>query len=139
MRRDPAPVRIRSETSRTRPPLQPITNLEASIMTISLKIKIAVSRAARCAGGLLCALAFGLSAGAAHAQTPFYQASQRELGGPPGTIIRSEPMLFAPAGARAYRVLYRSTGLRGEPIAVSGVIVVPPGTAPAGGRPIVAW
>jgi pimeloyl-ACP methyl ester carboxylesterase len=108
-------------------------------MTLSLKIKTAVSRAARCAGWPLCALAFGLSAGAAHAQTPFYQASQRELAGPPGTIIRSEPMLFAPAGARAYRVLYRSTGLRGEPIAVSGVIVVPPGPAPAGGRPIVAW
>jgi pimeloyl-ACP methyl ester carboxylesterase len=47
--------------------------------------------------------------------------------------------LFAPAGAQAYRVLYRSTGLSGEPIAVSGVIVVPPGPAPAGGRPIVAW
>jgi pimeloyl-ACP methyl ester carboxylesterase len=108
-------------------------------MTISLKIKTAVSRAARCAGALFCAVAFGLSAGAAHAQTPFYQASAQELAGPPGTIIRSEPMLFAPARARAYRVLYRSTGLSGEPIAVSGVVVVPPGTAPAGGRPIVAW
>ena len=108
-------------------------------MTISLKIRTTVSRAARSAAGLLCALALGLSAGAAHAQTPFYQASQRELAGPPGTIIRSEPMLFAPAGAQAYRVLYRSTGLSGEPIAVSGVIVVPPGPAPAGGRPIVAW
>jgi pimeloyl-ACP methyl ester carboxylesterase len=48
-------------------------------------------------------------------------------------------MLFAPAGAQAYRVLYRSTGLRGEPIAVSGVIIVPAGSAPAGGRPVVAW
>src|ERR1700722_3581362 len=103
------------------------------------KMKAAVSRAARGAGALFCALAFGPSAGTAHAQTPFYQASQRELAGPPGTIIRSEPMLFAPAGAQAYRVLYRSTGLSGEPIAVSGVIVVPPGPAPAGGRPIVAW
>ena len=83
--------------------------------------------------------AFGFSTGAAHAQTPFYQASAQQIAGPPGTIIRSEPMLFAPAGAEAYRVLYRSTGLSGEPIAVSGVIVVPPGPAPAGGRPIVAW
>ena len=57
----------------------------------------------------------------------------------PGTLIRSEPMVFAPAGAQAYRVLYRSAGMHGEPIAVSGVIVVPPGPAPAGGRPIVAW
>jgi pimeloyl-ACP methyl ester carboxylesterase len=108
-------------------------------MMISLKIKPAMSRAARCAGALLCAAAFGLSTGAVHAQTPFYQASARELVGPPGTIIRSEPMPFAPAGAQAYRVLYRSIGLSGEPIAVSGVIVVPPGPAPAGGRPIVAW
>src|ERR1700728_4564893 len=108
-------------------------------MTISLKIRIAVSRAACRAGALLCALAFGLSAGAAHAQTPFYRASPQELAGPPGTIIRSEPMLFAPAGALAYRVLYRSTGLNGERIAVSGVIVVPPGPAPAAGRRIVAW
>src|SRR6201995_1373158 len=29
--------------------------------------------------------------------------------------------------------------MRGEPIAVPGVILVPPGPAPAGGRPIVAW
>jgi pimeloyl-ACP methyl ester carboxylesterase len=108
-------------------------------MTISLKIKTAVSRAARWLGALFCAVAFGLSAGATNAQTPFYQASAQELAGSPGTIIRSEPMLFAPAGAQAYRVLYRSTGLSGEPIAVSGVVVVPPGTAPIGGRPIVAW
>ena len=91
------------------------------------------------AGVLFCALAFGLSAGAAHAQTPFYRASAQELAGAPGTIIHSEPMLFAPAGAQAYRVLYRSTGLNGERIAVSGVIVVPPGPARAGGRRIVAW
>lgn len=108
-------------------------------MMIALKIRTALLRTVRCAGAILCAAAFGLSAGAAHAQAPFYRASAQEVAGPPGTIIRSEPMLFAPAGAHAYRVLYRSTGLSGEPIAVSGVIVVPPGPAPAGGRPIVAW
>ena len=48
-------------------------------------------------------------------------------------------MRGAPLGAKAFRVLYRSTGLKGEPIAVSGVAIVPPGPAPAGGRPIVAW
>ena len=67
------------------------------------------------------------------------RAAPQELVGPPGSLIRSEPMMFAPAGAQAYRVLYRSVGMQGEPIAVSGVIVVPPGPAPAGGRPIVAW
>ena len=84
-------------------------------------------------------MAFTLGSEAALAQTPFYEASPQETAGQPGTLIRSEPMAFAPAGAQAYRVLYRSIGMNGEPIAVSGVIVVPPGPAPEGGRPIVAW
>jgi pimeloyl-ACP methyl ester carboxylesterase len=77
--------------------------------------------------------------GNACAQGAFYRASDQELVGPPGTIIRQEPMMFAPAGAAAYRVLYRSIGLHDEPIAVSGIIVVPHGAAPEGGRAIVAW
>ena len=76
---------------------------------------------------------------AAYAEPEFYQASDQTVPGRPGTLIRQEPVRGAPLGAKAYRVLYRSTGLRGEPIAVSGVVIVPPGPAPAGGRPIVAW
>jgi acetyl esterase/lipase len=56
-----------------------------------------------------------------------------------GALIRSEPINGAPDGAAAYRVLYRSEGLHGEPIAVSGVVIVPAGPAPPGGRLIVAW
>ena len=77
--------------------------------------------------------------GSAEAQTPFYQALPDEVAGRPGTLIRQEPMLGAPDGAAAYRVLYRSTNPEGEPIAVSGVVIVPSGPAPEGGRPIVAW
>lgn len=98
-----------------------------------------IAIAARGLVAFACAGALVLSVGKATAQTQFYKAYGQDLAGPPGTLIRSEPMMFAPAGAQAYRVLYRSTGMRGEPIAVSGVIVVPPGPAPAGGRPIVAW
>jgi acetyl esterase/lipase len=108
-------------------------------MMISGKSGAVISRMARYLGALLCAAALALPAGKARAQTAFYDASTRELAGPPGSLIRSEPMPFAPAGAQAYRVLYRSVGMHGEPIAVSGVIIVPPGPAPAGGRPIVAW
>lgn len=61
------------------------------------------------------------------------------LAGHPGTLVRQQPMDHAPLGAAAYRVLYRSTGLKDEPILVSGVVIVPPGDPPAGGRPIVAW
>lgn len=75
----------------------------------------------------------------AKAQGAFYQASQQEIAGPPGTLIRQEPMFGAPDGAAAYRVLYRSTDPGGRPIAVSGVIIIPNGPIPEGGRPIVAW
>jgi acetyl esterase/lipase len=75
------------------------------------------------------------------AQIPaWYTASPQEMEGAAGTLIRQEPLTGAlPAGASAWRILYRSTGLRGEPIAVSGLLAVPGGDAPADGRPIVAW
>jgi acetyl esterase/lipase len=59
--------------------------------------------------------------------------------GKPGDIIRAEPLANAPSGSTAYRILYRSTGLKGEPISVSGVVVIPGGTVPPRGRDIVAW
>jgi len=75
----------------------------------------------------------------ASAQTEFYQAAPSDLPGRPGTLIRQEPSSRAPLGATAYRVLYRSTGLNGEPIAVSGTVIVPAGPRPPGGWPVVAW
>ena len=75
----------------------------------------------------------------ARASDAFYTYDVQQAQGAPGSIIRAEPMSGAPLGASAYRVLYRSVGLRGEPIAVSGVVVIPAGVAPADGRPIVAW
>jgi pimeloyl-ACP methyl ester carboxylesterase len=107
-------------------------------MNVPVKFRAGRLRVTSYLAVLLCA-ALSLLGGRAHAQTPFYHATAQELAGPPGSLIRSEPMMFAPAGAQAYRVLYRSVGMQDEPIAVSGVIIVPPGPAPAGGRPIVAW
>ncbi|MFZ0872927.1 MAG: lipase family protein [Rhodanobacter sp.] len=75
----------------------------------------------------------------ARASDAFYTYDVQQTQGAPGSIIRMEPMSGAPLGASAYRVLYRSVGLHGEPIAVSGVVVIPAGVAPADGRPIVAW
>src|ERR1700748_543989 len=78
--------------------------------------------------------------GTACAQGAFYEASEAEIAnGPPGSVIRDEPMVGAPAGGIAHRVLYRSTDPDGKPIAVSGVIIVPPGVAPSGGWPVIAW
>src|SRR6202012_3274073 len=69
----------------------------------------------------------------------FYQTTPADLVGPPGSVIRAEVTNDDRKGATDYRVLYRSIGLHGEPIAVSGTIIVPLGPPPAGGRPIIAW
>jgi acetyl esterase/lipase len=81
----------------------------------------------------LCALLCG----PASAQASFYD--QPAGSGAPGTIIAQQPMDGAPEGATATRVLYRSTGLQGETIAVSGVIIVPQGRPPPEGWPVIAW
>jgi hypothetical protein len=71
-----------------------------------------------------------------------YDVKPGEIPGKPGSIIRVWPLEGGgPSGARAdaFRILYRSTGLNGEPIAVSGAIFVPHGVAPPGGRDVIAW
>jgi len=79
-------------------------------------------------------------ASAALAQTAFYSVGNSDIASyANGALIRSEPIYGAPDGASAYRVLYRSEGLHAEPIAVSGVVIVPAGSPPAAGRLIVAW
>jgi acetyl esterase/lipase len=88
---------------------------------------------------ILAALWMLASAHAANAQTDFYRAPASEAAGAPGTLVRREVIDGAPLGATTYRVLYRSIGLDDKPILVSGVVIVPPGDPPPGGRPIVAW
>ena len=68
----------------------------------------------------------------------FYGAPDRALGGP-GRLIRSDAMKGSPPGSSAWRILYASTGLDGEPIEVSGVVIASDLPAPTGGRHVVAW
>jgi hypothetical protein len=62
----------------------------------------------------------------------------------PGTLLRQEPLpdhLALANAAKGVRVLYTSTNgidLK-TPIAVSGAVYFPKGTAPAGGWPVIAW
>ncbi len=57
----------------------------------------------------------------------------------PGTILRREPSLDSlPEGAQAWRIMYLSAGLNGEPIPVTGTVVAPAGQGDAP-RPIIAW
>jgi pimeloyl-ACP methyl ester carboxylesterase len=82
------------------------------------------------------------SVGGLHEAKALYDVKPDEIPGRPGSIIRLWPLEGGGAGlagGTAFRVLYRSTGLNGEPIAVSGAIFIPPGAAPAGGRDVIAW
>lgn len=84
----------------------------------------------------LLGLALTCSADSAEA---LYEVNPGEIPGKPGTVIRVWPLEGGGPGGEAFRILYRSTGLRGEPIAVSGAIFLPAGPAPEGGREIIAY
>jgi acetyl esterase/lipase len=81
-----------------------------------------------------------LTFGIAEAQGSFYSAADLDLANyANGQLIRSEPMAGAPDAATAYRILYRSEGLHGEPIAISGVVIVPSQRVNDAKGPIIAW
>ena len=59
----------------------------------------------------------------------------------PGTLIRSEPFkgYGLPPGAHAVRILYVSRALDGVRDAASGVVLIPAGSPPPRGWPVIAW
>ncbi|MDO8184110.1 alpha/beta fold hydrolase [Conexibacter sp. JD483] len=68
----------------------------------------------------------------------FYDPPARLPAGRAGTLIWARP-IEAPKGARAWKVLYKSTVVGGRAVAVSGLVIAPAGRAPRRGRPVVAW
>jgi alpha-beta hydrolase superfamily lysophospholipase len=71
--------------------------------------------------------------------TDFYTPPDPLPAGEPGMLIRSEPITdHVPDGAQAWRVMYLSTGVDGEPVAVTGVVVAPVEMSNEP-RPVVAW
>jgi len=90
----------------------------------------------------LAAVSVVLSLAAPRSASALYNVAPGEIPGKPGSIIRVWPLEGGgPMGANAdaFRILYRSTGLNGQPIAVSGAIFIPAGPAPAAGRNVLAW
>ncbi|MET8558163.1 alpha/beta fold hydrolase [Streptomyces sp. NPDC004959] len=81
------------------------------------------------------------SAGVASFYT--YPAAGTIKGKTAGEVFASEPLQVTPglaaAAARAKRIMYRSDGQGGEPVAVTGFALTPQGTPPKDGWPVVAW
>jgi alpha-beta hydrolase superfamily lysophospholipase len=87
---------------------------------------------------LLVGLAPGAGAATTRGAAGFYDPPSPLPRKPPGTIIRTVP-IAAPAGAKAWKVLYHSRSVDGRDIAVSGVVVAPTGAAPKDGRTVLSW
>jgi alpha-beta hydrolase superfamily lysophospholipase len=72
----------------------------------------------------------------------FYTPPRTLLAGPHGSLIWTR-RLTGPAvlggAATNELLLYRSVGVRGGPVAVSGALAVPPGRPPRGGWPVISW
>ncbi len=73
------------------------------------------------------------------ALAPFYSPPSPLPAGQPGDVLRSEPLGITVAGGRALRVLYRSQTADGAPTATSGMVFIPDGAPPPGGRPVISW
>ncbi len=75
----------------------------------------------------------------APAGLPGFYAVPEPIPTKPGAVIKTEKVAAAGINGTVYRVMYVSTTVHGEPTPVTGVIVVPNKTAPAGGYPVVSW
>lgn len=72
-------------------------------------------------------------------QLDAFYAKPPDVPAAPGTIIRSEPLEYAVAGGKGYRIVYSGVGLQGEPVPISGMIFIPDAPAPGGGRKVLAF
>lgn len=74
-------------------------------------------------------------------RTAFYDTPASLAATKPGALLRKEvgSGYTLPAGARAVRILYHSRDAENRDVATSGVVLVPAGTPPAGGWPVIAW
>ncbi|MFE2283825.1 lipase family protein [Streptomyces sp. NPDC059443] len=72
----------------------------------------------------------------------FYDPPHPLPPGKPGAVIRQRPYtppeLKLTLPSHTVLVMYLSTGTDGKPVAASGLVTVPDGPAPAGGRPVAA-
>ena len=69
---------------------------------------------------------------------PLHNQPSETLAQPRGTVVGAEPMRDAPGGSRAWRIRYLSRSYTSSPTALTGLIFVPAGPPPAGGRHVVA-
>ena len=103
------------------------------IVALALLVVVVVSQVARFLGSR------DSEAQRQEALDPFYTPPSPLPSTVPGTLLRSEPLGQSLPGASTYRILYVTQTASGQPTVSSGMLIVPDGPAPAGGRTVVAW
>jgi acetyl esterase/lipase len=93
----------------------------------------------------LVSLILGIGASPSVAADPFYAPPGPLPAGRPGELVRAEPTVVSllpgyplPA-TRSWRFMYRSTSATGDPMAVTGTLMVPTVAWPVGPRPLIAY
>jgi pimeloyl-ACP methyl ester carboxylesterase len=73
--------------------------------------------------------------------TDFYATPKNLSSTKPGDLLRKESFTgySLPKGASAVRILYHSLDATGRDVATSGVVLIPAGTPPPQGWPVIAW
>ena len=69
----------------------------------------------------------------------FYAQPDDAADGEPGSLVKADALLGAPFAARAWRIMYRTTDVHGDPAVATGVLVAPLTPAPSRGRTVVSW
>jgi pimeloyl-ACP methyl ester carboxylesterase len=83
-------------------------------------------------------MVYAVSAGTAWAYEDVPHASL--VSAKPGTVFQMSAFEDGlPAEYKGYRIVYRSTGFKDEPIAVTGAVFFPAASEAGASRPIVAW
>ncbi len=74
-------------------------------------------------------------------RTAIYNAPKSIAGSKPGDLLKKQKFdgYTLPHGATAVRILYHSLDADQHDVVTSGVVLIPAGTAPAGGWPVIAW
>lgn len=69
----------------------------------------------------------------------FYSVPNPLPSGPPGKLIKSQPVATSGLHGSVQRVMYLSDSLQNRPVLVTGLIILPTSPVPAGGYPVVSW
>ncbi len=69
----------------------------------------------------------------------FYAVPSFSAKAPLGTVLKDQAVTVSGLSGTAYRVMYVSENVAGKRVPATGYVVVPTGTAPKGGWPVLNW